>query len=64
MTKPSSSQYSSFEAITAFVAKHEDVSGQRVGLQVLANLFGQAVEAATHIDALIAEPDAHGRREV
>src|SRR5438034_8460302 len=51
------------DAVAALVAKHEDVSGQGIGLQVLADLLGQAVKAAPQIDRLAAEPDADGGRK-
>src|SRR5438132_11595203 len=51
------------DAVAALVAKHEDVSGQRIGLQVLTDLLGEAIEAAAQIDRLAAEPDADGRRK-
>src|SRR5262249_904575 len=47
------------DAVTAFVAEDEDVSGQRIGLELLADLFGQTVEAAPQVHRLTAQPDAH-----
>ena len=51
------------DAVAALVAKHEDMAGQRIALQVLADLLGQAIEAAAEIDRLAAEPDADGGRK-
>src|ERR1700676_2554108 len=51
------------DAVAALIAKHEDVPGEGIVVEVLPHLLGQAVEAAAEIDGLGAEPDADSRRE-
>ena len=42
----------------------ENVSGQGIEGELSSHLLGQSVEAASQIDGLTGQPDAHGGREV
>src|SRR5438132_1007019 len=51
------------DPVAAAVAKDEDVSGERLGLQVLPHELRQRVKAFAQIGRLNAQPNTHGRRK-
>src|SRR5262249_11247977 len=51
------------DAVAAAIAKHEDVTRQRVIAQVLPDQLGQSVEALTQVRRCQGQPNAHGRGE-